>query len=412
MIKENDLPDGWKKVTLSEILETLENGNRPKGGIKNIKEGIPSLGGEHLNSNGSFKFNNIRLIPKNYYDSLTRGKIKNGDILIVKDGATTGKTSFVTNNFPYNEASVNEHVFILRGKKEIINNKFLFYHLFSTNGQRQIMANFHGAAIGGINTQFVKNYDIFLPPLQTQKKIVAILEKAERLKEWRKEADALTDEFLKSTFLEMFGDPVTNTKGFKTRKLSDISDVKSGLTLNGQRRANKNNLHPYLRVANVFRNKLNLSEIKYIHVSVSEFDKLLLKENDVLIVEGHGNIEEIGRAAVWNEYIPNCVHQNHIIRARLDEKHMQAHFLTYFLNIYGNFGYFPSKSRTTSGLNTISTNKVRKAEILYPPIDLQQKFASIVKQVEQLRKHQSQSKQHIDDLFNVLMQKAFKGELI
>ena len=226
------------------------------------------------------------------------------------------------------------------------------------------------------------------------------------------QADELTNQLLRSVFLEMFGDPVKNPKGWETMKLGKIGAVNSGLTLNGQRRGNKNNLFPYLRVANVFRNKLNLEEIKYIHISDSEFEKFILKKNDVLIVEGHGNIEEIGRAAVWKGEIPNCAHQNHLIRVRLDDKYADPHFLSFFLNSYGNHGYFPSKSRTTSGLNTISANKVRDAKIPLPHLALQQKFAYIVEKVEAMRKNQLQSQQEIDNLFNALMQKAFKRELI
>ncbi|GFO97702.1 restriction endonuclease S subunit [groundwater metagenome] len=405
------LPDGWKEVKLSDILESIENGNRPKGGITDLKDGIPSIGGEHINSTGGFNLKNVRLIPEHFYNSMSRGKIQKEDVLVVKDGATTGKVSLVGSDFPYEDAAVNEHVFILRGKKDLVYQKYLFYHLYSPIGQRQMDANFHGAAIGGINTQFIKNYDLVLPPLPTQKKIAAVLEKAEKFREWRKEADGLTDRFLKSTFLEMFGDPMENPKMWELRKLGEIGEVSSGLTLNGQRSADKNNMFPYLRVANVFRNILDLKEIKYIHASDSEYNKFLLRKNDILIVEGHGNIEEIGRAAIWKGEIPNCLHQNHLIRVRLDNKYMNPYFLSYFLNGYGNYGYFSSESRTTSGLNTISTNKVREAKVSLPPISLQQKFASIVQQVEQVRQHQKESKQQIDHFFNMLMQKAFNGEL-
>lgn len=250
-----------------------------------------------------------------------------------------------------------------------------------------------------------------LPPLPTQRRIVSILEKAEETKKLRAQADELTDRLLHSVFLEIFGDPVRNPKGWEIVKLSKIGEVNSGFTLNSQRSANNNNLFPYLRVANVFRNKLDLNEIKYIHLSDNEIERFLLRKNDVLIVEGHGNIEEIGRAAVWSGEISNCVHQNHLIRVRLDEKYMLPYFLSYFLNMYGDHGYFSSKSSTTSGLNTINTNKVRNVKISLTPLPLQQEFARIVEKVEAMRQSQNQSKQQIEDLFSALMQKAFRGEL-
>ncbi len=203
-----------------------------------------------------------------------------------------------------------------------------------------------------------------------------------------------------------------NPKNFTIVKLSDVSEVSSGLTLNSQRSSKKESLFPYLRVANVYRNRLDLSEIKNIHISGSEIDRYMLKKDDVLIVEGHGNIEEIGRAAVWNEEIANCVHQNHIIKVRLNENYVRPYFVSYFLNMYGNKGYFYSKSRTTSGLNTISTNKVRDVEIFLPPIDLQSMFEKIVLGIEKTQQSQKQSSLETNNLFDALMQKAFTGELV
>ena len=86
--------------------------------------------------------------------------------------------------------------------------------------------------------------------------------------------------------------------------------------------------------------------------------------------------------------------------------------MSYFLNSYGNHGYFSTKSRTTSGLNTISTNKVRKAKVPLPPIFIQEQFADFYNNVEKIKEFQVQSIQHIEDLFDVLTQKAFQGDLI
>jgi type I restriction enzyme S subunit len=133
----SDLPKGWIEVPLSEILISLESGSRPKGGVRGIKEGIPSIGGEHLNERGGFNLDKIKYVPKNFAEKMTKGKIKKKDILIVKDGATTGKVSFVDNSFPFNDAVINEHVFICRTFSDI-NSKYVFRFLFSEKGQKRI----------------------------------------------------------------------------------------------------------------------------------------------------------------------------------------------------------------------------------------------------------------------------------
>ncbi len=410
MIKEENLPEGWKNVILNDILDSLENGNRPKGGIKDINEGIPSLGGEHLNSSGGFKFNKVKLVNREFYDSLRRGKIKKEDILVVKDGATTGKTSFVDNNFPFEEAAVNEHVFILRGKREVINQKFLFYHLFSPLGQLQIDSNFRGAAIGGINTQFVKNYKLTLPPLKTQQKIVEILEKAEKLKQWRDEADVLTDEYLKSVFLEMFGDPVKNPKGWAIKKLENVAEIVSGVT-KGRKFGDKETVFtPYLRVANVQDGYLDLSEIKEIKVLTSDLEKYALFEGDIVLTEG-GDPDKLGRGYVWHEEIPNCIHQNHIFRVRLTDNDLVPEYLSTLIgSVYGKI-YFLKSAKQTTGIATINSRQLKRFPVLIPPITIQNQFAEIVQKVKEIKDQQEQSQQEIDNLFNTLMQKAFKGEL-
>ncbi len=79
--------------------------------------GIPSLGAEHLDSNGGFNLNSVKYVTTEYFAKLNSGKIASENILIVKDGATTGKVSFVNENFPFGKSAVNEHVFVLKINK-------------------------------------------------------------------------------------------------------------------------------------------------------------------------------------------------------------------------------------------------------------------------------------------------------
>lgn len=391
------LPEGWEWKRLGDVVEILDGKRIP---IKD-DERIRRIAGKTISD----------LVP--YYGATGQvgwidDHIFNEELVLLgEDGAPffnpmKNKAYIVTG-----KSWVNNHAHVIKGKSGVALNSFICNYLN--------VFEYNGYVSGTTRTKLIQSemrkIPIPLPPLPTQRRIVSILEKAEETTRLRAQADELTDRLLQSVFMEMFGDPVRNPKGWKTRKLGEIGIVSSGLTLNSKRSANKSNLFPYLRVANVFRNKLDLKEIKYIHISDAEFQIFLLKKNDVLIVEGHGNIEEIGRAAVWKGEIPNCVHQNHIIKIRLDDKYMHPGFLSFYLNCYGDHGYFSSESRTTSGLNTISTNKIRDAKILLPPLPLQQKFARIVDKIEAMRQSQNQSKQQIEDLFSALMQKAFRGEI-
>src|SRR5690606_25492705 len=116
------------KVKLSQILSSLESGGRPKGGASLDSNGIPSLGAEHLDGNGGFNFKTVKYIPLEYFNGLKNGIIEKENILIVKDGATTGKVSFVTDEFPFDKAAVNEHVFLLKIDTSKAHPKFAFHY--------------------------------------------------------------------------------------------------------------------------------------------------------------------------------------------------------------------------------------------------------------------------------------------
>ena len=165
-----EIPESWEWTSLDSILFELEIGSRPKGGVQSIRDGIPSLGGEHLDSFGGFKFEKIKFVPNEFAEKQKRGWIQLNDILIVKDGATTGKTSFIRKSFPFKKALINEHVFRCKVADGIIP-KYIFRFLSSEVGTKEILKDFRGAAQGGISRNFIKLVTIPLAPSGEQKRI-------------------------------------------------------------------------------------------------------------------------------------------------------------------------------------------------------------------------------------------------
>jgi len=167
----------------------------------------------------------------------------------------------------------------------------------------------------------------------------------------------------------------------------------------------------YLRVANVYRDKLLLDEIKNIRVTSSELERINMKAGDILIVEGHGNKEEIGRSSVWDGSIENCVHQNHLIRVRLDPDKAEPIYISSYLNSAGGRCQLTKFAKTTSGLNTISTSNVKATKVLCPPIEMQNLITKVTKNIEESVRCHLQALEQSENLFNALLQKAFRGEL-
>jgi type I restriction enzyme S subunit len=171
----NHIPKEWKWVTLRDVCKELQSGKRPKGGVQGITLGIPSIGAEHLGSNGDFKFSKIKFVPNEFANDMKKGVIQKDDIIIVKDGATTGKASFVSSNFPFKFAVINEHVFIVRVTENILP-QFAFYKIWSYEGNKEILKDFRGAAQGGISSGFIDKVKIPLPPKEVQQQIVSKIE--------------------------------------------------------------------------------------------------------------------------------------------------------------------------------------------------------------------------------------------
>jgi len=162
----------WPTVRMEEVCKIF-NGARPKGGA--VDSGVISIGGEHIGKEWGFNFTCPRYIPEAFFNQLSKGVIQKGDVLVVKDGATTGKTGFVDQNFPFEKAAVNEHVFILRSNSRKIMPAFLYFVVRSESGQNALLRHKVGAAQGGINLSISK-IEIPLPPLDVQERIVAELE--------------------------------------------------------------------------------------------------------------------------------------------------------------------------------------------------------------------------------------------
>ena len=248
----------------------------------------------------------------------------------------------------------------------------------------------------------LKGVRIPLPPLDEQLRIVAVLNRAAKIERLRGRAEQTLRELIPALFIRMFGDPLANPKGWRKARLGEVCDIQSGLQVT-KRRAAHPLTAPYLRVANVLRNELNLDEIKSIRLNEKELERIRLQAGDLLVVEGHGNAAEVGRAAVWDGSVADCVHQNHLIRARPDESVLLPSFANAYLNSSSGRQHLLREAKTTSGLNTITTSSVSSSPVFVPPIELQATFAKMVSQARRLTTQAENARDKAAMLFESLM---------
>ena len=282
---------------------------------------------------------------------------------------------------------------VLRSKDDNANYKYLYYALKNAR-----------IPDTGYNRHFkwLKEVQINYPDSDKQAEIVDILDNVSSVIKKREDELCVLDDLIKARFVEMFGDWIKEGG----RPLSELATITGGLTKNSKREA-FNLKMPYLRVANVFFNRLDLNEIQEIGIRKEEIDKTLLQKGDLLFVEGNGSIEQIGRVAIWDGSINPILHQNHLIKARFSVGTIIPEFaLFYFMSQEGRQQII-SKSVSTSGLNTLSVNKIGSLILPVPPIILQEQFADFVHQVDKSKVVVQKALDETQILFNSLMQQYF-----
>jgi len=281
-----------------------------------------------------------------------------------------------------------------------------YVYLFLKSKQKNIYNLQTGAGQPHVYAKDLVKIEIPLPPLPIQKQIVAILEQAEKLKERREKANEETQKIIRNTFTSMFGDPRRNENDWSIAELNElILGFKYGTSV----KSTPEGL-PVLRIPNVIRGVIDLSDLKYVNISENEKQSLLLKEGDILFVRTNGNPDYVGRCAVFN-LRDNYIYASYLIRARLNIKKVNPFFLTALLMSIPGKSMLREKTRTSAGQYNINTRGLGSLKIIYPPISLQNQFAENVKKVESLKERQKKSTQDINQLFDALMQKAFSGGL-
>lgn len=349
-----------------------------------------------------------QVIPVKDAPSRARQIVRANDVLVSTVRPNLNAVASVPGNLDGVIASTGFTV--LRPKSESLDHRYLHHWVRSKDFVAYLVSRATGASYPAVSDGIVKDARIPLPNIDEQRRIAAILDKADAIRRKRQQALALADDVLRSAFLEMFGDPVGNPMGWPEVALEDVASINSGLT-KGRNLAGRDVVSlPYMRVANVQDGHLNLSDIKTIELAAEEVSRFLLQPGDILLTEG-GDPDKLGRGAVWNGEIENCVHQNHIFRVTCDRAMACPDFVSAQIGSQRGKKYFLRSAKQTTGIATINKTQLKAFPLLLPPFDVQGKYTVIVKKVEAWKQNLAKSSKEANHLFSSLSQRAFRGEL-
>ncbi|QXP53806.1 restriction endonuclease subunit S [Cellulophaga sp. HaHa_2_1] len=368
----------------------------------------------NFTNSGILDFSNV--VKRNISEKkVEQKKLLKGDIIIEKSGGSpkqpVGRVVF------FNEEGVylcNNFTSILRPKKEKVEPKYLHYLLYASH-RFGVTGMFQNKTTGIINLQlprYVNKLEIPLPALKTQQHIAQILDDASALRDKTKKLLKEYDLLAKSLFLEMFGDPVINPKRWEKKALKDfLINVKNGITRRPKTKEDESG-DVVLKLKHVRSNFINYDCENKILLNDLEKQKFRINTGDLLFIRVNGNPNYVGRCALHNDENYEVFFNDHIMRVRYDKTKYNGQFLCLYLNYPYGQREISKRVKTSAGQHTINQGGLEKLNLILPPINLQNKFAEKIDLIEQQKELAKQELQESEDLFNCLLQKAFKGELV
>jgi type I restriction enzyme S subunit len=346
---------------------------------------------------GKAEFGDLYPVPTKWCSSPVR--IAEEDDVLLSVRAPVGPV-----NLSPSKCCIGRGLCAIRGNPNVITQKYLFYYLRSI--ESRIAEKSSGSTFTAITKPDIERLPIPLPPPEEQRRIVEILEQADELRRKKRAALALVDKIIRSLFLDMFGDPATNPKGWEVKKLEDVAEVKAGGPAPQGREYFEDGIHPFVRVQDLgacgktrdlrqTRDKINELAIRKLKPVLATRGSILLPKSGMSSLLNHRAILGIDAYVV-----------SHLAIIEPRQHTMLPEFLFEFLCMLDASSI---AQRTT--LPSISLASLKRVMLPCPPLSLQQRFAQLVSHFEEKRRQMEQAAEDLGRLYQSLLKKAFTGEL-
>ncbi len=405
----NNLPKGWNLLLLNQICD-LQNGYAFKSNDYVNVSNTLNCRMSNIRPNGVFDLeHNQKFLPDSYTEKYKQYLLKDGDVIIaMTDMATEAKILGVPTivETQGKKLLLNQRVGKLIIKKpELIYFPYLKYVLNREKVKKYFLKFAGGGLQINLGKEDILSVKVPIPPLEEQKRIAEILDRSQFLISKRQEAIALLDSLTQAIFIEMFGDPVKNPKGWKTIVLGDVITSASDGPHVSPKYADSG--IPFLSTRHIQRGKINWTDLKFISLDEAEIQwkKCRPQRGDILYTKGGTT----GIAATVDFDEPFAVWV-HVALLKTDKNKVEPKWLENMLNCA--FCYQQSQ-RLTHGIanRDLGLKRMVGIEMFLPPLPLQKEFAQRVEAVEKLKATHRASLTELQALFASLQHRAFRGEL-
>jgi type I restriction enzyme S subunit len=377
----------WPQVPLSDLCQDIVVGHVGPSSKHRDSSGIPFLMGKNIGP-GCLKLDCLERVSRSFHEREKKSQLRPGDIVVVRIGQS-GQAALIPEDF--DEANCSGLVVIKR-PIENVHAPYLVYYLNSPQGRSASLREAKGSTRSTLNTSSVSKALIPLPPLEEQRRIAAILDKAGHLNRLSTLFDSLKHQAGESLYLSLFGDPIANPYGLPSQKLGEMADCQLGKMLD-KKRQHGNSSRPYLRNANVRWFDVSMDDCLYMDIEESEMDRFGVLQGDLLVCEGG----EPGRSAIWKGESGVYGFQKALHRIRPKKDIVTPQFLNWSFWILAQRGLL-SDHITSATIAHLTREKLLNIDVFLPPVTLQKRFAHCVDKIEAVFAHSAPRHKRLESL--------------
>ena len=396
----------WKKVKLDELCKMNSGGTPNRSNLTFYSGHIPWAKISDIeNASGGTILETEEHLTDSGLKSINNRVFEAGTLFLAMYGSV-GKVAFAGTTMSTNQAILGIRI----KDEELLNYSYLKYWFQSIKSQLSERAV--GGTLQNISLGIVKELEIPLPPLETQKRIADILDAADALRQKDQELLKKYDELAQAIFIDMFGNPVKNEKGWGKAYLKDItSKIGSGATPTGGKTAYKKKGISLIRSMNIYDFSFKWKDLAFIdELQSTRLNNVTVQSKDVLFNITGASVCRC--SIVPDEVLPARVNQ-HVAIIRPKSEILNPVFLNHLLvsnsiknKLLGVGAYGGAV------MEAITKEQLQEFEIIIPPVERQNEFEENINNVFGGKKIKNNSLEYSNSLFNSLIQKAFKGELI
>ncbi len=349
---------------------------------------------------------------------ITRFRLQKGDVLITKDSETPddiGVPAVVVDDLV--DTICGYHLALIR-PSDRIESMFLGYFLQSQTAKRYFLRHATGLTRFGLSLRAIASLPVTVPPPAEQAAIARILDSVDKAIELTRKAVELARVLDHSLLNRLLDYGLTSSSDQKPkrpahwqiRKVDEVAEVGSGVTLGKDVSGSKYVELPYLRVANVQDGHLDLRVIKTVKAPIEEVDRYRLEPGDVLMTEG-GDLDKLGRGTLWEGQIPDCLHQNHIFRVRANRAVLNPRFFAYVVESDIAKKYFLRVAKRTTNLASTNKTQVRAFRFPVPPLREQERIVEFISAAKAQLRVLMRKEEALRRLKQSLMHDLFTGKV-